>query len=351
VPLALDWPIETAGKRGYRMAEARALASAARWNLIGTVWQVRSRVRTALLDLYAARQLDSLLARQVSAERRVVRLLQGQFAAGSVSSYIVEQARVALNTTILKQQAASGQVRQARVQLAGALGVPPRALRAVRFSFQPFNEFPLRLTQPRVRRQALLSRADVLAALADYAASQSALQLQIALQYPDIQLGPGYAWNSQLADDSSWSLGLGLTLPILNRNQGPIAQARAQRRLAAARFLSVQATAVDEIDGALAAYDSALRRVATATSLMSGLKKQLASIHAQAQAGELQPVDVANAEVAFDVGAQNQLQAQLEAQQSLGLLEQAVQSPLTLAPATLEAAQHPASPNQDPTIQ
>ena len=30
VPLALDWPIETAGKRGYRMAQARALASAAR---------------------------------------------------------------------------------------------------------------------------------------------------------------------------------------------------------------------------------------------------------------------------------------------------------------------------------
>lgn len=351
VPLALDWPIETAGKRGYRMAQARALASAARWNLIGTVWEVRSRVRTALLNLYAARRLVSLLGRQVSAERKVARLLEGQFAAGSVSSYIVEQARVALSTTILAQQAASGQARQARVQLAGALGVPPRALRGVRFSFQPFNEFPLRLTQPQVRRQALLSRADVLAALADYAASQSALQLQIALQYPDIDLGPGYAWNSQLADDSSWSLGLGLTLPILNRNQGPIAQARAQRHLAAARFLNVQATAVDEIDSALAAYASARRRVATATSLISGLKKQLASIQAQARAGELQPLDVANAEVAFDVGAQNQLQAQLEAQQSLGLLEQAVQSPLTLAPATLEAAQHPASPNQDPILQ
>lgn len=340
VPLALDWPIETAGKRGYRIAQAREHASAARWNLIGTVWQVRSRVRTALLNLYAARQLESLLAREVSAERKVVRMLEGQFAAGSVSSYIVEQAHVALNTTILAQQAASGQVRQARVQLAGALGVPPRALKHVRLSFQDFNEFPLRLTQPQVRRQALLSRADVLAALADYAASQSALQLEIATQYPDIHLGPGYAWNPQLAGDSSWSLGLGLTLPIMNRNQGPIAEARARRRLAAARFLSVQASAVDEIDGALAAYDSARQRVATATSLIAGLKKQLASIQAQAQAGELQPVDVANAEVAFDVGAQNQLQAQVAAQQSLGLLDQAVQSPLTLAPATLQAAQH-----------
>jgi len=85
--------------------------------------------------------------------------------------------------------------------------------------------------------------------------------------------------------------------------------------------------------------------------LISGLKKQLASIQGQAQAGELQPLDVANAEVAFDVGAQNELQAQLIAQQSLGLLELAVQSRLTLAPATLETAQHTVSRNQDPTLQ
>ena len=83
---------------------------------------------------------------------------------------------------------------------------------------------------------------------------------------------------------------------------------------------------------------------------MTGLRTQLGSIQAQAQAGELQPLDVANAEIAFHVGAQNQLEAQLAAQQSLGLLEQAVQSPLTLAPATLQAAQHPVSRNQDPTI-
>lgn len=351
VPLALDWPIETAGKRGYRIAEARARASAARWRLIGAVWQVRGRVRSALLDIYAARKRDSLWVRQVSTERQVVRLLQGQFAAGSVPSYIVARARVALNTAALAQQVASGEVRQARVRLAGALSVPPRALRGVRFSCRAFSEFPLHLTQPQVRRRALSSRADVLAALADYAASQSALQLQIAKQYPDIQLGPGYAWNAQLADDSSWSLGLDLTLPILNHNLGPIAEAKARRRLAAARFLSVQANALDEIDSALAAYESARQRVATATSLMVNLQQQFASVRARVQAGELQPVDRFNAEVAFEGGAQDQLQARIAAQRALGLLEQAVQSPLTLAPATLRAAQQPTFRHPDPINQ
>jgi len=52
----LDWLLETAGKRGYRTQRARSLSEAARFSLGETAWQVRSRVRAALLDhLLAAR--------------------------------------------------------------------------------------------------------------------------------------------------------------------------------------------------------------------------------------------------------------------------------------------------------
>ncbi len=101
VAVTLDVPIETAGKRGKRIAEAEHLSEAARWNFVGTAWQTRSQVRAALLNLYAARETESLLARQESAQSNVVRLLEGQFAVGAVSSYEVTQARVALDTTQL----------------------------------------------------------------------------------------------------------------------------------------------------------------------------------------------------------------------------------------------------------
>ena len=45
-----DIPIETAGKRGKRIAEAEHLSEAARWNFVSAAWQTRSRVRTALLE-------------------------------------------------------------------------------------------------------------------------------------------------------------------------------------------------------------------------------------------------------------------------------------------------------------
>ncbi len=339
VPVSFDVPIETAGKRGYRMAEANYLAEATRWSLVGTVWQVRSGVRTALLNFFAAEQGAALLARQQSAQVRVVRLLEGQVAAGSIAAYEVTQARIALDATRISLQQAEGQVRQARVQLAAALGLPGRALANVRFAFAGFTAFPEELTRPEIRRDALVNRADVRAALAVYAASQSALQLQIANQYPDIHLGPGYAWNPGSAGDSEWDLGVTPTLPILYQNQGPIAEAKANRELAAAHFLTVQAQAIAGIDQALVAYQAARQQVVTAESLQKRLRQRLDSVHAQEAAGTMAPLDVANAEVEFYIGARSRLDAVVGAQQAVGQLEDAVQSPLTLSPAEVGAAE------------
>ena len=338
-----DIPIETAGKRGKRMAEAEHLSAAARWNFVSTAWQTRSHVRAALLALYAARETEALLARQESAQSNVVRLLEGQLAVGAASDFEVTQARVALETTQLALQDAIGQRRQARVQLANSLGLPLRALEGIRLSFADLDQFPRQLTKPEARRQAILNRADVRGALAAYAASQSALQLEIAKQYPDLHLGPGYELDQT---DNKWSLGVTLDLPILNHNQGPVAEAKAKRTEAAAHFLAVQTTAIGEIDNALAGYDAALQKSATARALLGDLQKQLNSVRARAQAGEVQPLTVANAEVEYAIGAQSRLDALVKAQQALGQLEDAVQSPLTLPVSALEAAEK--NPSQGP---
>ncbi len=341
VPLSFDWPLETAGKRGYRLAQAQHLAAAARWDVVGTVWRARSRVRAALLQLYAAQRSESLREREQSTRQRAVRLLASQLTAGNVPSYEVSEARIALDRATLAKQAAAGQLQQARIALAGALGVPRDALAGARFSFVELQTIPLDLTRPQVRQQALLERADVRAALERYAASQSALQLQIARQWPDIDLGPGFQWNPQLAGDKEWDLGLSLPLPIRNRNQGPIAEAKADREVAASHFLTVQTAAVTEIDSALAGYVSARAQLMTADSLLRRLRQQLRSIDAQVAAGELQALDQVNARLAYEAGTDDQLDALLHAQQELGQLEDAMQSPLTLAPATVRAADRP----------
>ena len=220
VPLSFDVPIETAGKRGKRIAQAEHLAEAARWNLVGTVWQVRSQIRTALFNFITPAGWNRCWRGRKRRRAMSCACWKGQFSAGAVSEFVVTQARIDLNTTQLAQQDAVGRFNQARVELAHALGVPTRALNGVGFSFAALNRFPRELTRPAVRRQALLSRADVRGALADYAASQSALQLEIANQYPDVHLGPGYAWNSGNAADNEWSLGSDRDLAAVEPQSG-----------------------------------------------------------------------------------------------------------------------------------
>lgn len=79
VAASLDVPIETAGKRGKRIAHAHQLSEAARLGIAATAWEVRTRLHRALLAVWAAESQEKLLNQQLAAQSDVVRLLEGQF--------------------------------------------------------------------------------------------------------------------------------------------------------------------------------------------------------------------------------------------------------------------------------
>src|SRR5690348_6880153 len=82
----LNLPIETAGKRGYRIAQAERLADAAAFGVGEAAWRVRSAVRTALLNhLLAQREHDLALAYE-SASERTAQFLQERVSAGAASA-------------------------------------------------------------------------------------------------------------------------------------------------------------------------------------------------------------------------------------------------------------------------
>lgn len=56
---ALNMTLETADKRGIRVSQARAQTEAARLRVAAIAWTIRQAVRTAMLDLYAARQTSN----------------------------------------------------------------------------------------------------------------------------------------------------------------------------------------------------------------------------------------------------------------------------------------------------
>ena len=330
VPVTFDVPIETAGKRRRRIEQARSLSESARLNIATTAWQVRSNLRASLIDFAAASQRERILRDQLDARDKIVHLLEQQLQAGAVSAADLSQARLALAQLKLDFADARQQAADARVRVADAVGVSARALEGVDLAYD-LSAIPAEasaLTTTELREQALTNRADVLGALADYAASQSALQLEIARQFPDLHLGPGYSWNSGSSGDNEWELGLTVELPVLNQNQGPIAEAEARRAVAAANFNALQAKVITDVDRAVAVWQVARENVVTFEALATAQQKQSDAVAAQARAGAADQVDLLDAQIELGAGELAQLDGRVKLQQAFGALEDAVQRPL-----------------------
>jgi outer membrane protein TolC len=335
VPVTFDIPIETASKRGKRIAEALDASKSAYWNLIATAWQIRSGVRASLLDFTIAGYRSELLQRQLSAQEQIVKLLQQRFDAGEISRPELVTAQIALNKSRLDFSDAQSKHADSRSQLAESLGVTAAALDGLNLAFNFSATAPEDLTSADARRIALLGRSDIRGALADYAAAEDDLRLQIAKQYPDLHLGPGYAWNNGNAGDSQWSLGFSLELPILDQNQGPIAEAKARRELAAAQFTALQAKVIGEIDRAVAGYKVADAQLKTGGELLAAEQRQQKSAQAQLEAGAADQLDSLNAQMEFDGATLANLDGQEKFQTALGALEDALQRPADVLPALI----------------
>ncbi|MDD5409801.1 MAG: TolC family protein [Methylobacter sp.] len=330
-PWTLGWslnvPIETAGKRGLRLDQAKHQTDAARFKLLNTAWQVRSRVRSAFLAFYVAQTKRYTLQKQAAIQDRLVDLLAHRLSAGAVSQPEVTQSHLTLQQTQLLLAETQREHAEAKVLLASALGLPVQALDGIAFSFDAFSRLPpdKSLGVDRLRRLALINRADILKALAEYDVSQSALQLEIAKQYPDIQMKPGHQWDQ---GENKWSLGVSLTLPILNQNEGPIAQAEANRKLAAATFLALQNKTMGDIDQTVIGFRMASNKLTIAEALLASRAKQQRAVTAQFNAGETDRLALTSAEAELISIQLARLDTWNRAHQALGLVEDALQRPL-----------------------
>jgi outer membrane protein TolC len=323
---AINFPIETAGKRGYRIAQAQRLADASALGVGEAAWRVRSAVRTALLDYMVARRSYELARAYQAASERIARILQERVDAGAAAAPELNLALANLSSARLKTALAQSRTPETLNALAIALGVPAGALQDAAFAWPDFDYPPDAgsLTPARVRRLALLDRLDLRRTLAQYAAADEALKLEIARQYPDINLAGGYSWE---VNENIFELLPIVALPIMNQNQGPIAEARARRAQAADQFAALQDSIIGQANGALTNYRGALAALRQASRSAAFSKERMAGIRRAADVGDIGALTLATAQLETVVAEQSKLTALAGAQSALGALEDAVERP------------------------
>ena len=285
--LQLDWPIATAGKRTHAIDRASADALAAHFALASEAAAVERDVRLARLELAAAEQSERSLLEEVDVARALATAWRKRVALGAASRAESLPAESAALTAQSELAAARAREVSAHAAFAAAIALPSAASNAIPLAAV---EGPAASSSaPAATRVALASRADVLSSLARYAASEAALQLEVAKQFPDLRIGSGYQWDQ---GQSKFLVGLSLDLPIFDHNQGPIAEALAARERAAAEFDAVQLAALAEIERFGAEAGAARERRDT--------------LRASAEALEAQ---AARTDSAFALGAANRLDA------------------------------------------
>lgn len=316
--LGLDFTLDTGGQRGYRRAQATHLAERASFEAQATLWRLRARVRDTLLDLWSSQRQAAELAGEVRAREDLARLVEHRLALGAAATPELYLARSHWQDAQTRLLAATRRAGTAAVAAAGAIGLAPSRLDPAQLDLSEFGAVPEGLPPPAVDRGLLVGRHDVQAALAGYEASQAALQLAVAGQYPEVRLGTGYTF-----DAGAHKIGVSiveLPLTLLQDHRPAIARAVAQRRQAGAVLQQAVADALANLEQAQAALRTARIADDAAQSRLAGEQRLASAVQRAFAQGELDRVDLLRAQAQLAAARANRELAWLDVQKAAGAL-------------------------------
>lgn len=326
--VGLVFPIITAGKRGYAIQYAKNISAQAEFTLAELAWNVRSKVRSALLNYLLDERNAALTQAMEQLQQAHVTRAAEQLESGEISRPEVETTRAAFLDAQMTMRTVEGRLAPDRATLAAAIGIPPAALEGVQLAWHNVEDVPSLslLTKDEMRREAVLNRLDVRRALANYEAAQLNLQLEIARQIPNFQLGPGYEYEER---QSYFTTSVSIELPIFNHNEGPIAQAEARRKQAAANLMATQANVIAQCEQAFAQYRADYEVLKTAQAVRTNFQRaQMPMAHRTLQAGESDWFSFNSVQLQSSAADKAWIDSVFQTQAAVGQLEDAIQKPL-----------------------
>lgn len=325
VPFNFSIPIETANKRELRVENAQDQSKAAEHRIISAAWAVRNRLANALIDYYAASESIALYRKQEAAQKPIVDIFEQRSASGQTLSLNASQLLVAYRQTLLAEKETEKQQAEAKANFAAALGVPVNAVASTRIAWDDLVTGSDAAFTGKARETALKNNSQLMAALADYVAAHSALQLELAKRIPDVNIGTGYTWSK---NGDIFTLGLSITIPIFNNNEGPIAEAVAKRKETAERFNALQAKIISNIELVQASYKATLAKRKTADQLLAAQQAKAERLSTQLDGGEVSKLPSLLAQSEIQTAAIARLEAQTQLLKAKAALEYALEQPL-----------------------
>ena len=250
--LTLSQLIELGGKRPARVSEAEAGRALVEWEYQMKRVEVLRATTLAFIDALAAQRRMVLAEEVVKVSDEAVTLTEQRVGVGKVSAVEAIRAKVAVSSARIEVEQARRDIATARGNLAAQWGARDADFGVVRGDLDQHKYAPSLHTL----RQRLLGNPDLARWTAEREKREAALAKEQTLARPDITLMAGPRAIGK-GEDATFVAGFSIPLPISNRNQGNIAEARAnlaklgeEKRAAEARAFAALNEAFQKLTGA-----------------------------------------------------------------------------------------------------
>ncbi len=315
--------LELGGKRGARLQAARAGEALAESRLVVASRMAALETRLAAAELVHAMQEADDAREEVRALEAVHALERTRYAEAALGASEVARTATEIQEARLALAGSEHRVLSARAGLAAALTLRSGAIEALTLSLEPPNGCAtLAASADTLVPGAVERRQEVAVALGEYALAESRLRLEVARQFPDLELGPGFVWDQGV---NRWALAFALPALIGSRNRGAIAEADAAREVAGLRVAEAQDAVLADIDRAVQGCRGAAIELAAADSVVAAAERLHQRERDAYERGETSGLEPARTELQLlrarraRRGAERRLQrASIELERALG---------------------------------
>jgi len=249
---------ELGGKRRKRIDVANADSELARAQFQTVLWQLTSDLKRKFYAVLLAESLLNLAKENQKTFAETIKHTAELVQAGEISG--LDLTRLEVEKFKFDTDVANSErdyelaVRELRVTLGGDYRAMDLEVAGAIDYYQPY-EFSL----VELRDKALAARPDLKAAQLSERAADATIRLQDAQRIPDLTLGAGVEQVPQ--GGSTYNVGVGIPLPVHDRNQGERAKALIEKKKAQNEQRLITNLVLSDVDKALVAFQIQKRRV------------------------------------------------------------------------------------------
>ncbi|WP_447973187.1 TolC family protein [Nitrospira sp. Kam-Ns4a] len=320
---------EMAGKRGYRIESAELGTRSAEASFEDAIRQLVFTLKDTYYRVQLAQRRLALAEENRDRFARILEVNTIRFKKGFIAE--VDLIRIRLQVVDFQSQViqATQEADAARADLRILLRLSPDQ------ALELTTELDYRRVEPDIatlRQVALEARPDIRQKRLTKDQRAADLRLAKAYRFPDVTIGAGYAVQGPRGPDNQQQvmLGLGVPLPLFNRNQGGIAQAEVSYQVAEADLQKTLVQVENQVDIAYRTLVQSRRLVeAYLAGILDDARATLTIVERAYERGGATILDLLDAARTSRAIQQNYIEALFQYQHNLFQLENAVGKEIT----------------------